>query len=89
MLYEGLEKVVKLYDDYSLIVSKVRYKSIHEEGLKLLTPKQMLERLWIALTQVRAGNTPEDFPNEIRQIIYSLYQAKEITKKYKTVQWTQ
>ena len=41
----------------------------------------MLQRLPIALAQVKAGNTFEPLRNEIRQIIYSLYQAKEITKK--------
>ena len=41
----------------------------------------MLPRLPIALAQVKAGNTFENLLNEIRQIIYSLYQAKEITKK--------
>ena len=49
--------------------------------LKRLTPKQMLQRLPIALAQVNAGNTSENLLNEIRQIIYALYQAKEITKK--------
>ena len=41
----------------------------------------MLQRLPIALAQVKAGNTSENLLNEIRQIIYSMYQAKEITKK--------
>ena len=41
----------------------------------------MLERLSIAHAQVKAGNTSENLPNEIKQIIYSLYQEKEITKK--------
>ena len=41
----------------------------------------MLQRLLIALAQVKAGNTSENLLNEIRQIIYSLYWAKEITKK--------
>ena len=41
----------------------------------------MLQRLPIALAQVKAGNTSKKLLNEIRQIIYSLYQAKEITKK--------
>ena len=49
--------------------------------LKILTPKQMLQRLLIALAQVKTGNNSENLLNEIRQIIYSLYQAKEITKK--------
>ena len=43
--------------------------------LKILTPKQMLQRLPIALAQVKAGNNSENLLNEIRQIIYSLYQA--------------
>ena len=41
----------------------------------------MLQRLAIVLAQVQAGNTYENLLNEIRQIIYSLYRAKEITKK--------
>ena len=41
----------------------------------------MLERLLIALALVKAGNTSENLLSEIRQIIYSLYQSKEITKK--------
>ena len=49
--------------------------------LKILTPNQMLQRLPIALEQVKAGNNSENLLNEIRQIVYSLYQSKEITKK--------
>ena len=49
--------------------------------LKILTPKQMLKRLPIALAQVKAGNNSENLLNEIRQIVYSLYQSKEITKR--------
>ena len=41
----------------------------------------MLLRLLIALAQVKAGNTSENLLNEIRQIIYTLYQEKEVTKK--------
>ena len=47
---------------------------------KILTTKQMLERLSIAPAQVKAGNTIENLPNEIRQIICSLCREKEITK---------
>ena len=46
----------------------------------MLTPKHMLQRLPIALAQVKGGITSENLLNEIRQIIYSLYRAKEITK---------
>ena len=45
--------------------------------LKIITPKQILQRLPIALAQVKAGNTSENFLNEICKTIYSLYQAKK------------
>ena len=46
----------------------------------------MLQKLPVALAQVKAGNTSENLLNEIRQVIYSLYQAKEITRKvYKNI----
>ena len=48
--------------------------------MKILTPKQMLQRLPIALARVKAGYTSRNLLNEIRQIIYSLHWAKEITK---------
>ena len=50
-------------------------------GLKISKPKQMLQRLPIALAQVKAGNNSESLLNEIRQIVYSLYQSKQIIKK--------
>ena len=57
-----------------------RIKTTLGEGLKILTLKQMLQRLLIALAQVKAGNTSENLLNEIRQIMYSLYRAKENAK---------
>ena len=51
------------------------------KGIKVLTPKQMLQRLPIALVQVKAGNRSENLPNAINQIIYSSYQENEITKR--------
>ena len=49
-------------------------------GLKILTPNQMLKRLPIALAQIKADNNSKRLLNEIRQIAYSLYRSKEITK---------
>ena len=49
--------------------------------LKILTPKQMLQRLPIALAQVKAGNNSESLLNEIRQIFYSRYQPKSLITK--------
>ena len=43
------------------------------KGLKILTPKQMLQRLPIALAEIKAGNNSESLLNEIKQIVYSLY----------------
>ena len=51
-----------------------------DKGLKILTPNQMLQRL-----PIKAGNTSGNFLNETRQIIYSLHQAKETTKKVTTI----
>ena len=65
-----------MFDDYSRIVSKAKYKTKYGEGLKILTPKQMLQRLPIALAQVKA----ENLLNEMTQIIYPLHWSKEITK---------
>ena len=50
-------------------------------NLKILTPKQILQKLPITLAQVKGGTTSETLLNEIRQIIYSLYREKEVTKK--------
>ena len=58
----------------------VKYKSIHGEGLSILTLNQTIQRLHIAFAQVKAGNTSENLLNEIKQIIYFLHREKEITK---------
>ena len=50
-------------------------------GLKIWTLKQILQRLPIALAQVNASNNSESLLNEIRQIVHSSYQSKQITKK--------
>ena len=50
------------------------------EGLKILTPNQMLKRLPIALAQIKAGNNSESLLNEVIQIVYYLYRSKKITK---------
>ena len=81
MLYKARNEAIKFYDDYSLMISEAKNKATMGEGLKVLTPKQMLQRLLIVLAQVQAGNNSENLLNEKRQIVYSLYHAKEITKK--------
>ena len=75
------KSVIKLFDDYSSMVSEAELKATKETGLKILTPKQMLKRLPIALAQVNSGDNSENLLNEIRQIVHSVYQSKEITVK--------
>ena len=83
--YNSREEVINFFRDYIEMLSDANYDSKQNEtkgkGLKILTPKQMLQRLPIALVQVKAGNNSESLLNEIRQIVYSLYQSKQITKK--------
>ena len=50
------------------------------QGLKILTPNQMLSRLPISLAQLKARNIFEKLKNEIRQLLYSLYKSKKLTK---------
>ena len=55
-------------------------------GLKFLTPNQMVSRLPITLAQLKAGKSSEKLKNEIRQLLYSLYRSKKITKQlYKSL----
>ena len=81
MLYESRQAVIKLFNEYSSTESQSKHKAKYGEGLKILSPKQMLQRFPIALAQVKAGDTFENLLNEIRQIIYSFYREKEITKQ--------
>ena len=57
------------------------HKKKQGPGLKILTPKQMFQKLPVALMQVKAINNSANLLNEVKYIVYSLYQSKEITKK--------
>ena len=78
--FDGRKKVLNGFKS-KIFLTKSKGSGILNTKLKILTPKQMLQRLPIALAQVKAGNNSEHLLNEIRQIIYSLYQSKEVTKK--------
>ena len=55
-------------------------------GLKILSPNQMISRLPITLAQLKAGNNSEKLKNKIRQLLYSLYRSKKLTKNvYKSL----
>ena len=83
--YSSREEVFNFFRDYVEMLSDANYDARNNETkgteLKILTPKQMLQRLPIALAQVKAGNNSESLLNEIRKIVYSLYQSKQISKK--------
>ena len=71
--YISREEVINFFRDYGKMILDAVCKSKQNEtkgkGLKILTPKQILQRLPIALAQVKAGNTSENVLNETRQII--------------------
>ena len=50
------------------------------KGLKILSKQQMLSRLPVLLAQIQAGNNSKKLKNETRQILYSLYRSKALTK---------
>ena len=81
MLYKARNKAIKFFDDHFSMMSDAKHRATKGTGLEILTPKQMLQRLPIALAQVKAGNNSESLLNEIKKIVYSLYQSKHITKK--------
>ena len=82
ILFNARDNAIKLIEDYSSMTLGAKKLARGQEGtgLKILTPNQMLKRLPIALAQIKAGNNSECLLKEIRQIAYSLYLSKEITK---------
>ena len=82
--FKNLKKDVES-DELKNIVKELErsifgYEGFSGSGLKILTDKQMLNRLPILLTQIQAGNNSIKLKNEIRQILYSLYRSKVLTK---------
>ena len=73
MPYKARNNVIKLHIDYSLMVYKARHEATKETGLH----KQLLQRLPLALP----GNNSQNVLNEIRKIVYYLYQSKELFLK--------
>ena len=79
------EKPYKIVENVEKIL-KFSQRNQEGEGLKILTPNQMLSRLPISLAQLKAGNNSEKLKNEIRQLLYSLYRSKKLTKQiYKSL----
>ena len=71
------DKIVEIVE----MILKFNKQNQQGKGLKILTPNQMLSRLPITLAQLKAGNNSEKLKNEIRQLLYSLYRSKNMTKQ--------
>ena len=80
-IFNGRNGAIKFIESYDPKVFESKRLAKQGTGLKILTLKQMPQRLSIALEQVKACNNYETLLNEVRYIAYSLYQSKGITKK--------
>ena len=81
-------KIEKPYEIVDVVEDILEFNEQKQEGqgLKILTPNQMLSRLPISLAQLKAGNNSEKLRNEMRQLLYSLYRSKKLTKQiYKSL----
>ena len=81
ILFNGRNDAIKFVEYYGLMILETKRKETEGRWLEILTRKKMLQKLPIALALVRAGKNSENVLNETRQIVYSLYQSKEIIKK--------
>ena len=86
------EKEIEQPDEIIRVVEMIlefnKLKQQSGQGLKKLTPNQMLSRLPIALAQLQAGNDSDKLKNEIRQLLYSLYRSKTWLSKCIIIYWT-
>ena len=80
-------KIEKPYEMVDIVEKIYEFNRQNQEGqgLKILTPNQMLSRLPISLAQLKAGNNSEKLKNEIRQLLYYLYHSKKLTKQSITI----
>ena len=74
---EDPESIVEIVEE----ILKFNKQKQEGQGIKILTPNQMLSRLPISLAQLQAGNNSEKLKKEIRQLLHSLYRSKNMTKQ--------
>ena len=85
---DDINKIEEMYKIVDIIELILNFNEGNQEGqgLKILTPNQMLSRLPITLVQLNAGNNSEKLKNEIRELLYSLYRPKKLIKQiYKSL----
>ena len=76
------ERVDKIIEIVERILAYIKQQQKKEgKGIKILTSNQMLSRLPISLAQLKAGDNSEKLKNEVRQLLYSLYRSKNMTKQ--------
>ena len=81
-------EIEKPYNIVKVVKRILDFNKHSQQGeiIKILTPNQMLNELPIALAQLQAGNNSNKLRNEIRQLLYSLYHSKNLTKQiYKSL----
>ena len=80
---EKEKEIEKPHEIVDIVEKMLYFNQLNQkgQGLKILTPDQMLSRLPISLAQLNAVNNSEKLKNEIRQILYSLYRSKKLTRK--------
>ena len=74
------KKIEKLNEIVDIIEKILELNNQNQQGQGLKIPDQMLSELPIFLAQLKAGNNSEKLKNEIRQLLYSLYGSKKLTK---------
>ena len=82
-LLTGLvEKILDTNEQLNMPESAEQRRNQQGQGLKILTPQKILSRVPISLAQLKAGNNSQKLKNEIRQLLYSLYRSKKLSKTF-------
>ena len=89
MLYKSGDSIIKLFNDYSSVVFELIQKAAKGKGIKILTTKQKLQRLLIALAQFKVDNTSKSLLNKISgKLLILCIELKKLLKKYTLIQIT-
>ena len=76
-MFENEEETLRDMPELETEEESAQRRNQRGQELKTLTPQQMLSRLPISLTQLKAGNNSQKLKNDIRQLLYSLYRSKK------------
>ena len=79
-MFEDEERTPRDMPDLETEESAAQSRNQKGQGLKILTPQQVLSRVPISLTQLKAGNNSQKLKNEKRKLLYSFYRSKKLSK---------